>query len=131
MSIGTSFGSDQQYTTDDASWHDAFTIEVPDGNTASLRLIIMARGYDDAASAIWIKTGCVKKLSTTVSLIPTNLLDDIVPQKNVAALLWDARVQIDGNNMVVQVKGSGTQNVGWTLEGNVMGFVTYHDGGVT
>jgi len=130
MITNQSFNSDPDLITLNATVVTAASINIPDGNTASVILGVLARGLTDGASAMWEVRGQVKNIGGVLTAVPAGIINVFAARKDVAAAAWDATFTISGTDILVRVTGSATQSVGWSFIFNVVGFSNFNVGGI-
>lgn len=98
-------------TTTNATPTTVFTYPVPSGASILAKTKIIARA-SDGTSASWQIDATAKNLAGVMSIIGTvsNLLS---PQKDTAALLWNATITNSGTDVTVQVTGGIATTINW------------------
>lgn len=125
--MGATFYTTSQaglHTTANASWQTALTLSVGDDVCTQLDVVILARTAAGDVKA-WRKSVCVARDASGNASVIGAVLDIAEARGSLGALLWDARVQASGADVIVEVKGKASTTVEWVVatQGQVLGIV--------
>lgn len=126
MQISSSFNSDPDFITANATPATALTLPISPNNTVSVVVRVIARGLTDGSSAMIERQAVVKSVSGGALSLVGSVVNTFTAQLDAGASTWAVNFSLSGNNILVQVTGSASQRVGWFFIAAAYGFSNYN-----
>lgn len=120
--ITRKFYPPDQITTDD-SWSPSTRADIPENSCGNMMVNYVAFKDDLTVKAVWTLSFIIVRIGSAAPSIEPGAIN--ASKKDLAAVLWDAGAVVDGNDIVVRVKGGLATTVYWAI--NVINFENLKD----